>query len=111
MLSMFPLLQGRNLHYYGLNTKLILSAIANETIEEEGGIENVIEKENQSALMNQIYQLLDQIKAESNPILTNVLVNKVKHISAAVEDKHKVNFNLDAILEEIKLKKRKYYTN
>lgn len=109
LLNMFPLLQGRNLQYYGLNPKLILSAIANEAIQEEGGIENIIEKENQSILMNQIYKLLNQIKSESNPLLTNILINKVKHISAAIDDKQKINFNLDAILEEIKLKKRKYY--
>lgn len=109
LLSLFVLLQGNNLSYYGLNTKMVLSSIANETIEEQGGIENIIDKENQSILMDKVYKLLDQIKAEPNPILTNLLINKVKHLTSGIDDSQKVNFNLDAILEEIKLKKKKYY--
>lgn len=111
LLSYWILTNGNNLSYYGLNSKMVLSTIAAEVIKEEGGEDKIIEKENQNILMEQVYKILDQIKSESNPILTNILVNKVKHLTAAVDDTHKVNFNLEAILDEIKMKKRKYYAS
>ena len=111
MMNYWILTNGNNLSYYGLNSKMVLSSIAAEVVKEEGGPEKIIEKENQNVLMEQVYKILDQIKAESNPILTNILVNKVKHLTAAIDDTHKVNFNLEAILDEIKMKKRKYYMN
>lgn len=108
LLPYYVLTNGSNLNYYGLNTKMILSSISAEMIEEQGGEEKVIEKENQQYIVNEVYNLLDKIRAERNPLIVTTLVNRVKHLSLAMDDQHKVNFNLDAILEEIKLKKKKY---
>ena len=111
MLGWWVLSSSNNLSYYGLNTKMVLSGVTNEIMEEQGGLENIIDQENQQYLMNEIYTLLDKIRAERNPLITTSLVNRVKHLSKDIDDKYKVNFNLDAILEEIKLKKRKYFVN
>lgn len=108
MLAWWALSNANNLSYYGLNTKMILSGVTNDIIEEEGGMDSVIHRENQQIIMNEIYMLLDKIRAERNPIIATSLITRVKHLSRDIDDKSKLNFNLDAILEEIKLKKRKY---
>lgn len=109
LMTQYLLTNCNNLNYYGLNPKLILSSVADEIIKEEGGIESVIEKENQAAIMEEMYKLLDKARVEPNPIITTTLVKRVKHLSQMVDDKYKVNFNLDAILEEMKLKKKNIF--
>lgn len=107
LLPYFLLTQGKNLSYYGLDTKMVLSSVSNEMITEQGGIEAMVEKENSDKIMKDIYALLDRLKQERDPMLAQTIIARVKQLSTYVDNKYKVNFNLEAILDEIKLKKKK----
>lgn len=109
MLSHWLLTQGKNLSYYGLDTKLVLSSISNSIIAEQGGMNTIIEKQNQSKVLDNIYELLDKVKQEPNPMIATNLVNRIKQLSTYLDDSLKVNFNLESILDEIKLKKKRIF--
>lgn len=102
LLPYWMLTQGKNLQYYGIDTKKILSKIYLDQIEEQGGVEVIQMKEEQAKIREEIDQLLEQLKVETSPYKSTMLLSKIKHLYSYLDQDNTLEFNLDNLLKSIK---------
>ena len=109
LLPYWFLTNANNLQYYGIQPRTVLSYINATIINEAGGEEAVYERYKQTRIKKQIDDLLVQLKMESNPIKSMLIVNKIKHIYKEIESVKDHSFNIESLLENINIEKRKYF--
>jgi len=111
LLGYWFLSKTNNKQFYGLDTHKVLSAVSKAMIDEQGGEEAVNNKLYQEELKDNIDILLDQLKAEKSPIKSLQLTNRIKHLYKDVDTSILQHFNIDSMLANISLEKRKTYIN
>lgn len=102
LLCVWFLTRAKNHDYYGIDVSRILSNIKEVIIEEEGGLENILEKKRQQAIKEEIYKLSEEIKETDNILIKERLTNKLKHIYTALGENVDPSFNIDDLLQQLK---------
>lgn len=103
LLAFWFLTNGKNLEFYGINTRNVLKTINNTIIEEQGGKEAVLEKQRQNNIKEQIENLIEEIKKEKAPHKVHTLTLKIKHLYEDMGESNDPNFNIQNLLEDIKI--------
>lgn len=102
LLAFYMLSNGKNLHYYGLNSSRILTTMNKAMILEQGGEVRVREKERQLAIKAEIERMIEDIKSEKNPYIKDTMLLRVKKLYNGLDDDITSSFNLDNLLKELK---------
>ena len=100
--------EAKNKSFYGLSNNLVLSSVLNAMIDEEGGKELVLAKKKQTRLRLQIEDMLNVLANETNPMKSKLLTNKIKHLYKDIDTELTQKLNIESLLEEIEIKKRKF---
>ena len=77
-------------------------------VKEQGGQEAIEEKNKQAKIKLDIENLLEQLRAENNPIKSMILSNKIKMMYLELSDTDNQNFNIQTLLDSIALEKKRY---
>jgi len=107
VLGYWFLTNGRNKKYYGINDNMVLSVVLNNTLVENGEKDKLEKQQYQILLKKQIDYFLEKLRSEANPIKSNLLTNKIKHLYKDIDTKYIQIVNIDNLLETIELEKRK----
>jgi hypothetical protein len=105
LLGYWFLMDAGNKHIYKIPTNIVLSAVNNIIISEQGGAEIVKYREAQLELKNEINALLDQIEKCDNEFTIQLLTRRVKSMYNDLDIKYATSLNIDAVLENIKSRK------
>ena len=104
LLSMWFLLYGKNKNLYGLDSSNVLNmVIDNEMLDED---DNQIDKEKiaeQKSIKNSIEELSSILKETTNLTIAMRIFNKIKHLQQKIDVSIIKNFNIDEILDNIKI--------
>lgn len=104
LLGYWFLTQAKNLNHYGINPRNVLVTVSNAMMEEQGGVESIMEKEKQDFIIASIDNLVDQISEEQNPIRVEILTNKIRRLSKDLTDDNRNKFNIESLLTDINRK-------
>ncbi|MDD2819173.1 MAG: hypothetical protein PHN51_10340 [Candidatus Nanopelagicales bacterium] len=105
LLSYWVLINGRNLHLYGIDTSSILR---NNTVylkEKYKNEEDEYDHAEMMALEAEFNRLLDDYRAERNPILAQRLELKIKHIAGSIRSDSNI-VSVEELLSNIAREKR-----
>ena len=108
LLSYWFLTKTNNLQFYGLSPRTVLATVINAMVKEQGGQEAIEEKNKQAKIKLDIENLLEQLRAENNPIKSMILSNKIKMLYLELSDTDNQNFNIQTLLDSIALEKKRY---
>lgn len=101
-----------NKQFYGIETHKVLSTVATAMINEAGGEEAVMHKNEQQVLKEQIDSLIEAIKNETNRIKIHQYSTRLKHLYKDIDTTIIQPLNIDSILETIEMEKKKInYSN
>lgn len=107
LLSYWFLTNAKNISFYGLSSRTVLSSVVNAMVDEQGGKEAILNRNKQAKLKQYLDDLLNSLKLESNPIKATMITNKIKHLYKDIEVSKDQTFNIESLLESIQLEKRK----
>jgi len=107
LLAYWFLTKADNLDYYGINTNKVLSTVTSAVIEEQGGEEAIILKEEQLALKETIDNLLEELNTTKDNIRTKLLTNRIKHLYKQIDTTIIPNFSIESVLTNIEMNKQK----
>lgn len=101
MLSYWFLTNGRCLTLYGISPRAVLTVVNDMYIEEEGGVEALLHKQQQQELEEEIESLIEELSNTSNSVRREMLFNKIKHLAKDLDTDVKTNFNIEGLLENV----------
>lgn len=107
LLGYWFLLEAKNKDFYGINPQSVLSGVRRQEIEEQGGDEAVYKNRRQLLLRAEIDTLIIDIKMEKNPQKIFLLTNRLKHLYKFLDVSDSEAFNIDTLLANIHIEKRK----
>ena len=107
LLPYWFLTQAKNKTFYGLANSQVLASVANAIVEEEGGIEAVQHKQEQTMLRKEIEDLLAELQEEKNPYKSTMLTAKIKRLYDEVDIDVRNTFDIETLIESIEAEKRK----
>ena len=111
VLGYWFLTTARNKEYYGISSSIVLSVVINEDMVKDGSKEKMEQQRYQIALKEQIDTMLEKLRTERDHVRNTLLTNKIRHLSRDIDTKYIQSFNIENVLENILLEKRKkkYY--
>ena len=107
LLSYWFLTNAKNISFYGLSSRKILMFLRTNDDGSKMSPEMVIKKNEQSDIKNQIELLIEKLRNEKNIYVSKQITQKIKYLYSLIDEDSKVNFNIETLLEEIELTKRK----
>lgn len=107
LLPYWFLTQAKNKTFYGLSNSQVLASVANAIVEEEGGIEAVQHKQEQTMLRKEIEDLLAELQEEKNPYKSTMLTAKIKRLYDEIDIDVRNTFDIETLIESIEAEKRK----
>lgn len=107
LLAHWFLTNAKNLPFYGINPRTVLSSLNNK---DENGNEITEEDKakqiEQQQYKKQVDELVTLMRNETNYYKISNYINRIKHIYSYIEDDtYKNSFNLDSVIEDIKFKR------
>lgn len=106
LMIIWMLTQAKNLSHYGINPRHILTTVSNMMIEEQGGQDAILKREQQQIIEKEIEQLLETIRVSKNQVLTDKLITRIKFLSKDLDqDELNNKFNIESLISSIKKKK------
>lgn len=105
------LTNAKNLSHYGLSPRSILVTVSHAMIEEEGGMDAMIQQNEQAKLLRQIEDLANSLKTITDPYKAEMIYNKINYLSRDLSEDTSKKFNMESLLETIKRDRRKQYSN
>lgn len=107
LLGYWFLTMAKNKSFYGLSNHLVLAGVSFAMVQEQGGYEVVANRNRQIRIKTEINDLLEYLKIERNPIKSELITNRIKHLYRDVEIESREAFNIETLLEAIMLEKKK----
>lgn len=107
LLGYWFLSMAKNKSFYGLNTHLVLAGVTVSMVTEQGGYEAVANKNRQIRLKMEINNLLEALKIERNPVKSELLTNRIKHLYKDIEIESREAFNIETLLDSIMMEKKR----
>ena len=103
LLSFWLMTQGKNLYYYGINTRDILvnNAVNNSISSNENQYENIRQK----ALQEEIERLVESIQKEKNEYISFKYETRLKMLASELNNDEAIH-SIDTLLESIKESKK-----
>lgn len=101
LLTYWFLVYAKNIGYYGIQPRSVLSVVVSKLESYKGGEADEIHRAEQEELKLAIEALFEKLRKEGNDHKAYVISNKIKHLSKDLDRKMIVSFNVDAALEEI----------
>lgn len=104
LLSYWLMTKGKNLSFYGINTKEILCD--NATIKEEKSPINTYKQNEQNYIRKQLEEIADKMKNERNSYLLHVYELKMRNLANKLNEEHSIKFSVDEFMESLKINRR-----
>lgn len=103
LLSYWVLVYGRNLEYYGIKTRSIMSVVVSRLEENinSNDEESELYRAEQEDLKRRIEDFMDILSKEKNDNKAFILINKIKRMSSQLDKRMVVTFNIDHMLRDI----------
>lgn len=108
LLSLWFLTQAKSLHKYGLSPRSILNTIMEASIQEQGGKEAILHKQQQAAILQNIDNLVLELKQEKVPYRADIILGKIKRLYSELDSDTSKKFNLESLIEDMN-KEKKYH--
>ena len=109
LLGFWFLTNAKNITYYGIPARLVLSYVTDKMIEEQGGVEVINKQHNHRQIMLEIENIVHQLDKETSEFKRDQLALRIKTLYNEIDASERSNFNLDTLLEEIEMNKPKNY--
>jgi hypothetical protein len=100
LLGYWLLTLGKNLHFYGINSRDILSENT-ITIQNNKPID-VYDRNEQQYLRSQIENLIEEVKSERDEYVANNLENKLRMLANRLNDNDKAILSVDELINNLK---------
>lgn len=107
LLGYWFLSEAKNKQFYGIIPNKVLSTVVNAMIAEQGGREEVANKNKQIKLKQSIDNILLELKTTTNPIKSKLLIGKLRHLYDDIDKKYFTGLNIESVIESIQLEKQK----
>lgn len=104
VLGHWMMIHGRNLDYYGIDPRMILSR--NQLKESTDSPSAIYEQEEQKWLRSEIDRLVEEIRKEKDDYISKRLEGRLVSLSNKLILKENEHFSIDALMDEIRSKKR-----
>jgi len=112
LLGWWFLTHANNKEFYGFEPDRILQDVVNTELLTTGDDEDKRRIKEQEKIREEIKQLFEKLKNEKNEVLAIRYINRIKMLEKKLDKKIIKNFNIDAMLSELKImKKIKWYMN
>ena len=107
LLGHWFLTNAKNISFYGLSSRKVLMFLKTKEDGTELTQDDMAKKVEQNELKMKIEGLIEQLRSEKNVYVSKQLTQKIRYLYSHVDEESKVNFNIETLLEEIELTKRK----
>jgi len=101
--------KAKNKVLYGLQPSLVLSNITEAKLEERGGVEGIRKKAKQLAIKREVDGYIEKLKKTKDPMMSTRLLTKIKHLNGMIDTSVVDNYNIESIIENIKINTKKTY--
>lgn len=101
LLPYWFLTQAKNLQYYNILPKQVLTKVAIDIIEEQGGIEAVRHREVQSKIAEEIDNLSNMVKMCQSPIEADRYIRRAKMLANELDSTSREYYNITSLLESL----------
>lgn len=108
LLGYWFLAEAKNKQFYGITPNKVLSTVVNAMISEQGGKEEIVNRNRQIRLKQHIDNIILSLKATNNPIKSKLLIGKLRHLYNNIDKKYFTGLNIESIIESIELEKYKH---
>lgn len=99
LLSAWLLFNGKNLHYYGINVREVLSE--NKTMKEQNAPDVLYERAVQQGVKTEIETLVEKLKHERDNFLISRLESRLKFLASQLSEDNRKIFAVDELLTKI----------
>ena len=107
MLAYWFLTNAKNIQFYGLSPRKVLMFLRTNGDGEKITKEDMSNKMAQTELKNKIESLIENLKIEKNVYVSKQISNRIRYLYTFVDEESKVNFNIESLIEEIELTKKR----
>lgn len=107
LLGHWFLTNAKNISFYGISSRKVLMFLKTKEDGTELTQDDMAKKVEQNELKMKIEGLIEQLRSEKNVYVSKQLTQKIRYLYSHVDEESKVNFNIETLLEEIELTKRK----
>ena len=101
------LTNAKNISFYGLSPRKVLMFLRTNEDGTKATPDTIAKKTEQVDVRNKIEELIDQLRASNNIYVSKQLTQQIRRLYSLVDEETKVNFNIETLLEEIELNKKK----
>jgi len=108
MLGYWFLTKARNKKYYGIHNNIVLSVVVTQELSKGNTQEKLEMQRYQLILKSKIDVLLEQLQNENNEMKSLMITNRIKLLYRDINRDYVPTFDIDELLEQIKLEKRKH---
>ena len=100
LLSFWPLIRGKNLDFYGIDSRDILrdNTIRSKQIIEENSYDNI----EQSNFRAEIDELTNQLKRERNETICRLIENRITHLSSKLKTEDRQMISADQLIRDLR---------
>lgn len=111
LLGYWFLSKAKNKHVYGIPSHMVLTAVNEAMIQEQGGMETIQAKNKQLAIKKEIDVMIEQLKQCNNDFRSMQLVNMIKFRFKSVDSTLLPNYTIESVMENLQFEKRKFTHN
>jgi hypothetical protein len=106
LLTVYLLVYGRNLHYYGIERNLLMSRVASDNPDspEEEARQDMID-----VLNRQVDDCIEILQRTDNPMLVQKYQSRLENLQEELESYGVQGINISTLIEEINERKRRQY--
>lgn len=104
LLSYWLLTKGRNLHYYGINSRDIFCM--NTTVNKENNETNSYESQHQRQIRANIEDIVNKLQSETNEYLINIYERNLRSLAERLSNEDKNILSVDELINNISRNKR-----
>ena len=107
MLGQYFLTKAKNISYYGLSPRKVLMFLRTNEDGTKATPETIIKKTEQSDVRNKIEELINKLRNTNNIYVSKQITQEIRRLYNLIDDEAKINFNIETLLEEIELNKKR----
>lgn len=107
LLAYYFLTNAKNINYYGLSSRKVLMFLRTNEDGTKSTPETIVKKTEQSEIRNKIEDLINKLKESNNIYVSKQITQEIRRLYNLIDDEAKINFNIETLLEEIELNKKK----
>jgi hypothetical protein len=108
MLGYWFLTTARNKKYYGIPNNIVLSVVVTNELSKGNTKEKLEMQQYQLSLKGRIDMLLEELRKENNEMKSLMITNKIKLLYKDVNREYVPSFDIEDVLENIRIEKRKH---